>query len=934
MIGADIKALITKLNGFSTRALYEAGGLAVSRTHYEVAPEHFLLKCLEAEGSDIPLALSYLKADPIRLSASLNAALEHFSYGNTARPSFSPVLLDLLEAGWIVASLDLGLSSLRSGAILLAFLARPERYVQRGGDSGWAALSREGLAKGFFNILSASSEAQAADGEAKDGEAPAKAEGGFIERYCEDLSAKAAKGLLDPVFGRDEEIRSMINILARRRKNNPILVGEAGVGKTAVVEGLALRIKEGDVPEAFQGLRLVSLDMGLLEAGAGMKGEFERRLKGVIEEIVSYPKPIALFIDEAHTLVGAGGSAGGSDAANLMKPVLARGQMKTLAATTWKEYKKYFEKDPALARRFQPVSLEEPSPETAVLILRGLRASYEKSHGVIIRDEAIKAAAELSHRYVSGRYLPDKAVDLLDTAAARVKVGLASKPAALERAERAIQALERERSGLLRESAEGREGHSDRLSELEASLGQERAQKEELGLSCQKQRKAAQALIKAREAYLEGLGLGEGASGVSPEDASKRLGTPQEAQPEPAKEAQAQPEPAKEAQAQPEAPEEAQAQADPGGRTEPQAGEIPNPLKEAYLKALADFKALGPNLLDTEVTAEVVADVVSDWTGIPAGRLAMEEAAQIEELPKNLSERIKGQDFAIETISRVIQASKAGLRPPEQPLGVFLLVGPSGVGKTETGLVLAELLFGHSSKIVSINMSEFQERHTVSRLVGSPPGYVGYGEGGLLTEAVRQKPYSVVLLDEVEKAHLDVMNLFYQVFDKGVLTDGEGKVISFSNTIIVMASNLASDIIEGFSAQEPRPGPDKLLEAIRPTLSAHFQPALLARMTIAPYFSLSKEAIGQIAGLKLSALSERVRKNNGAALSFAPDTAQALAQLCLDSQTGARNIDHILEERLLPQLAETVLRSMSEGSRIPESIQISLGQDGVFRLEP
>ncbi len=894
MIGSDIKALIGKCNQFCTQALYEAAGLAVARTNYEVAVEHFLLKALENQDCDLAVCLRRHHIERAELTGALNAALENFQRGNSARPAFSPVLLELLEAAWLISSVDLGLSVIRSGAILLAYLKRPGLYSQGSQAQILSRLSREELEKNFADIVRSSSEDGGLAAEEQAAQQTAAAGGGesFIAKFCEDFTAKARSGKLGPGFGRNEEIRSMINILARRRKNNPILVGEPGVGKTAVIEGLALRIIENDVPETLRNVTLLGLDMGLLEAGASVKGEFERRLKGVIDEIKASASPIVLFIDEAHMLVGAGGAAGGSDAANLLKPVLARGELKTCAATTWKEYKKYFEKDPALARRFQLVSLEEPSVATAALILRGLRDSYEASHKVLIRDEALEAAAELSARFITGRFLPDKAVDLLDTACARVKVGLKAIPAPLEDTISQIRALEREREGLSRDQANESPVDEKRLNELDGELKELAAKRDELQAKWEQERAASEALLAARSAYHQALADSEKkAPAQSPNEASES------------------------------------------------AAETLEPVKLEDLKdklgeAQAAYLALAEkseSLMDIEVTADVVAAVVADWTGIPAGKIARQQAAVVAELDKRLAERIKGQDEAIAAIAEVLKASKAGLRSPDQPLGIFLLVGPSGVGKTETGLALADILFGDEASVVTINMSEFQEKHTVSRLVGSPPGYVGYGEGGLLTEAVRQKPYCVVLLDEVEKAHLDVMNLFYQVFDKGILTDGEGKKVSFRNTIIMLTSNLASDIIEDFFHKGLKPSLAELSESIRPHLSAHFKPALLARMNIVPYHSLDAEALTRITRLKLEQLAGRVKRNNGSSLSYSPAVVETIVERCRDVESGARNIDYVLAAQVLPQMAREILARMSAELQAPERIELDI-KEGEFTV--
>ena len=760
MTGVDIKRLLEKCNTFCTQALYGAAALAVSRTHYEVAVEHFLLKCLEDTRADIPILTARYGIDRAEAVRELTRALDAFKNGNSARPSFSPVLIDLLETAWLVSSVDLQQSVIRSGAVALAYAKRPAYYSQSGHTATLARINREEATSGFGPLTEASSENEpfAADETVAEKTRAAAGAQGFIAQFCEDFTAKARAGKIDTVFGRDAEIRSVLTILARRRKNNPILVGEPGVGKTAVIEGLARRIVEGDCPESLRGVTLLSLDMGLLEAGASMKGEFERRLKGVVDEIKGSATPIILFIDEAHMLVGAGGQAGGSDAANLLKPALARGELRTCAATTWKEYKKYFEKDPALARRFQLVSLEEPDTASATLTLRGLRDSYEKAHNVTVRDDAITSAVELSHRFISGRFLPDKAIDLLDTACAKVKMSLSVKPAALEDAERGARALERELDALERDAADGGPDETGRMEELRGRIASLHEKEAELTARWKKERAAAEAFVAARDVYAKSLkaqkesGKTGGADGNAPPTAGP---------------------------ADPEAPGQSIAALEDDKKTLDQA-------RADLEKAQGD-----EGLLSVVVSPDIVAQVVSDWTGIPVGKVAREEATLVAGLEEHLARRIKGQDAAVEAVGKVIKAGKAGLRAPGAPIGVFLLVGPSGVGKTETGLALADLLFGDEESAITINMSEFQERHTVSRLVGSPPGYVGYGEGGLLTEAVRRRPYSVILLDEVEKAHPDVMNLFYQVFDKGELTDGEGKKVAFGSTVILLTSNLA-----------------------------------------------------------------------------------------------------------------------------------------------
>ncbi|MBT8489814.1 MAG: type VI secretion system ATPase TssH, partial [Deltaproteobacteria bacterium] len=678
---------------------------------------------------------------------------------------------------------------------------------------------------------------------------------------------------IDPVFGRDHEIRQMIDILARRRKNNPICVGEAGVGKTAVVEGLALRIVEGDVPDLLQDVNLLSLDMGLLEAGAGVKGEFENRLKGVINEVKASEKPIILFIDEAHTLIGAGGSAGGGDAANLLKPALARGELRTVAATTWSEYKKYIEKDPALARRFQPVKLEEPSVETTTLILRGLKENYEKAHKVIVRDDAIIAAAELSDRYISGRFLPDKAVDLLDTSCARVKVNLTAKPDVLEDKERSIQALERAKAALERDRLNGIKIDEDMLAEVVGKIETLTGEAAGLRDGWLKEQEAAHKVLELRDELHK--------QGDEKEEKQKKK-------------------------------------------------ELEKELKKAD-KALQKMQGDKP-LIRIEVNPDVIAKVVSDWTGIPLGKVLRDQAQNILNFEDMLKERIKGQDHVLAMISEVIKASKSGLKDPAQPMGIFLLVGPSGVGKTETALTVADLLFGGDRSVVTINMSEFQEKHTVSRLIGSPPGYVGYGEGGMLTEAVRQKPYSVVLLDEVEKAHLEVMNLFYQVFDKGTLSDGEGRVIDFKNTVVFLTSNLATDVITEMTQGDEELPDEVIAAAVRPILSQHFKPALLARMTAIPFYTLRGDAMKGIVRLKLEKLAERLMQNNKMELVYTPAVVDQITDRCTEVETGARNIDFILTGNIMPRMSQEILSHMTEEG-MPSKVHLDLNKDGSFKME-
>lgn len=869
MVQVDIKSLLMHLNGVCTKALQNAAGLCVSRMHYEITVEHFITKVLEEQGSDIPLIVQRFGIEVGKIQKAIGQSLEDYKTGNAAKPVFSPQLLDLVQDAWLIASVDLSERKVRSGAMLLAFLARPALYASGRYADIFRDISMDALKKDFWAITKSSIENEAIQGGAGAQESsPVRGDGGFLNRFCMDFTRRAAAGDIDPVFGRDNEIRQMIDILGRRRKNNPICVGEPGVGKTAVVEGLALRIIKDDVPDMLKGVTLLGLDMGALEAGAGVKGEFENRLKGVINEIKSSEKPMILFIDEAHTLVGAGGASSGGDAANLLKPALARGELKTVAATTWTEYKKYFEKDPALARRFQLVKLDEPDVDSTILMLRGLKENYEKAHKVVVRDDAVETAARFSDRYITGRFLPDKAIDLLDTSCARVKINLTAKPVALEAKERTVEALEREIMALDRDRLNGADIDEEKYEDVVNKKNEVSGEADTIRERWLKEKEAVQKVLAVRDEL----------QALAPDDAEKK--------------------------------------------TALKAG------LDAAEKELVSIQKDNP-LIRMEVDPEVVAQVVSDWTGIPLGKMLKDEAETIIHLEERLKERIKGQDAAMSALAEVIRSAKSGLKNPTQPIGVFLFVGPSGTGKTECGLVLADLLFGSEKNVVTINMSEFQESHTVSRLIGSPPGYVGYGEGGMLTEAVRQRPYSVVLLDESEKAHIDVMNLFYQIFDKGIANDGEGKEINFRNTIIILTSNLASDVIQEMTSGEEKFPADTIMGAVRPVLSSHFKPALLARMTVIPFNNLNTDAMKLIVELKLKKIGKTLLENNRMIMTYAPAVADAITARCTEVETGARNIDYILNGNVLPRLSQTILTHMSEGG-MPSSVYFDVAEDGSF----
>ncbi|MEO7031580.1 MAG: type VI secretion system ATPase TssH [Herbaspirillum sp.] len=874
MLLVELKPLIGRLNSYSKQALEDGVGLCVGRGHYEITVEHLLVKLLGDIQSDIPLLLRQSEIDSAQVKRGLDRAVEEMRTGNAGRPAFSPLLLELLQDAWLISSVNLQEAHIRSGAILLAFLARATYYATGDYAEPLRNLNRETLLATFEQICGSSIEESAASRQVGTTATPATAgaDGSAIARFCENFTEKARAGSIDPVFGRDKEIRQMVDILARRRKNNPICVGDPGVGKTAVVEGLALRVVEGDVPDSLKDVTILGLDMGLLQAGASVKGEFENRLKGVITEIKSSAKPIILFIDEAHTLIGAGGQAGTSDAANLLKPALARGELRTIAATTWTEYKKYFEKDPALARRFQLVKLDEPDLATAVLILRGLKERYEDVHKVVVRDDALVAAAELSNRYITGRQLPDKAVDLLDTACARVKVLQSAKPDVLEDKERQMQALEREKNGLQRDRDNNQPVDDERLTEIDQALTELAADAELLRTQWQAQKLAAEALLAARAARKQAR-----INQVSTDE------------------------------------------------IETLSQQINN-AEKLFREAQADMP-----LVRVDVDPDVVAKVVSDWTGIPVGKMLRDQAKSMLTMAETLGGRVRGQDHAIHQIAEILKTAKSGLHDPQQPMGVFLLAGPSGVGKTETALAVADILFGDEKSTIVVNMSEFQEKHNISRLIGSPPGYVGYGEGGVLTEAVRQRPYSVVLLDEVEKAHLDVLNLFYQVFDKGMLSDGEGKEIDFSNTVIFLTSNLATDVITEMTSGDEKPDATTLLAAIRPILSDHFKPALLARMTVIPYFTLAQDALAGIVRLKLNKIAQRLQRNNKMRFEYSDAVVTQIAARCTEVETGARNIDFILRGSIMPLMSQEILTRMSDANQ-PAGVTLDLGSDGNFQV--
>lgn len=887
MININLSSLIQRLHPIAKVALEDAAALAVSEKANEVQIEHYLLSLLERPNSDFDVLLSHFDCSENLLRQSVRSTLDTNAKGNGSKPVFSALLIEWLQESWLVSSLDLSETQIRSGALLLTLVSNPLRYGQHGYASILEAVNPDSLKRNFAELTSHSIEAQVATSE----KTQAREDGSALSKFTTDFTGKARKGEIDPVFCRDQEIRQIVDILARRRKNNPIAVGEPGVGKTAVVEGLALKIVQGDVPDNLKGVELYGLDMGLLQAGASVKGEFEKRLNAVLDEVKNSPTPIILFIDEAHTLVGGGNQAGGSDAANLLKPALARGEVKTIAATTWSEYKKYFEKDPALARRFQLVKLDEPSPEQAALIIRGLRPAYEKSHNVYVRDDAITAAAALSARYISGRQLPDKAIDVLDTACARVNISLNAIPASVETLQQELAAQQRELEALERDALQqtGDKHSLANIPDLKLAMETTKEELAEQEAQWHKEKEQIQEMIALRSRLHE-LVFGEANEEelVADEDA------------------------------------EQEQDVSPYAEMDEEAVRIAISACQEQLDAIRS----GNPLVHFEVGPDEVSHVISDWTGIPMGKMLQDEAETTLKLKESLTQSIKGQEYAIDALSEGIQTAKAGLGNPDAPTGVFLLVGPSGVGKTETARAIADQMFGGERFMTTINMSEFQEKHTVSRLIGSPPGYVGYGEGGMLTEAVRQRPYSVVLLDEVEKADPEVLNLFYQVFDKGTLNDGEGRTIDFKNTLIIMTSNLATHEIESLVHQSKDIDANIIAEAIRPTLNQHFKPALLARMSVLPFVPLSDEAMTEIIHHKLNKVSQRLQSHHKLSLSYEEGLVEFVLGNCRLAETGARNIDAVINRQLLPQLSTQLLVHDKDDSHT--QIEVSVDEQGTL----
>ncbi|MCD2518425.1 type VI secretion system ATPase TssH [Massilia sp. G4R7] len=869
----NLKTLIGKLNDTCRNAATRAAGLCVAAGQYEVDLEHLFLALLEQPKSDFAIIARQSGIAAGMLEADLQAEVARLKTGNTRTPVFSARLPKLFEHAWLIASLDIPAgrpAAIRSGHLLQALLSDPElSQLAYRGSRLFDRFDVDQIKHNLDKLAAGSQEAVSVEPKAEEGSDPvgelttgAASKTPALDQFTTNLTQRARDGKVDPVIGRDMEIRQAVDILMRRRQNNPILTGEAGVGKTAVVEGLALRIAQGDVPDVLKGVEIHTLDMGLLQAGASVKGEFENRLKNVIDEVKKSPHAIILFIDEAHTMIGAGGAAGQNDAANLLKPALARGELRTIAATTWGEYKKYFEKDAALARRFQVIKVEEPSEELACAMLRGMAPLMEQHFGVRIYDEAITEAVRLSHRYIMGRQLPDKAISVLDTACAKVALGQNATPAPIEDTARRLERIEAEAAALRREQASGSQ-HGARLEELEREAASLQDRHATLGARWESEKALSSRIVEARRAIEAGEGKGGDVQALAVE-----------------------------------------------------------------LRALQGETPMVP----VQVDGHVVAEIVAGWTGIPLGKMVKDEIKTVLNLKPMLEERVIGQPHAIEAVAQRVRTARANLDDPNKPKGVFLFVGPSGVGKTETALALADVLYGGERKLITINMSEYQEAHSVSGLKGSPPGYVGYGEGGVLTEAVRRTPYSVVLLDEVEKAHPDVMELFFQVFDKGVMDDAEGREIDFRNTIIILTSNVASSVMMQAclnKAEEALPASDALEEMIRPYLVKQFKPAFLGRLKVVPYYPLSDDVLANIIELKLRRIGERIAANHKAAFEYDEALVEAVLARCTEVDSGARNVDNILNGTLLPEVAESVLARMAEGGAI-ERIAVTADADGKF----
>ncbi len=907
MAEINIKSLVKKYNSTCQKKIEDAIGLCLSRTNHDVEIEHWLIKLMEDANSDIPIIFSHFDIDPAKVQADINTSLEKLRRGNNHPPGLSPYLINLAKEAWVIASVDYGVSQARSAYLLIALLSDSTlNRLALGMSPLMSKIDIDSLKKQLQYILKESNENNLAPSVAtqQTGAPTSKPTGPTntpsLDLFCIDLTAKAKAGEIDPVLGRDHEIRQTIDILTRRRQNNPIFTGEAGVGKTAVVEGFAIRIAEGDVPDSLKDVSLRMLDLGLLQAGAGMKGEFENRLKSVIDEVKNSLQPIIIFIDEAHTMIGAGGAEGQNDAANLLKPALARGELRTIAATTWAEYKKYFEKDPALTRRFQVIKVEEPSEDSAIQMMRGVSAVLEKHHNVRIMDEAISDSVKLSSRYIAGRQLPDKSISLLDTACARVNISQASTPAPLEEQQRIIERLTTEINILEKEAATGI-NHQEKINDLKQEMTEAEAQVETL---TSKWEQELEIITKINDIANQ-LGKIISQENDSAENTDKSADLTKDAT-------------------------EAKDTSDDTVK-EPSKEELQAQLNDAKAN-LKEIQGKEP-LVHLCVDSQTVAEIIGNWTGIPVGRMQTDEIKTVLNLKQEMGKRVVGQPHALDAVAQSIFTSRAKLTDPKKPIGVFFLTGPSGVGKTETALTLTEQLYGDDSNITVINMSEFKEEHKVSMLVGSPPGYIGYGEGGVLTEAVRRKPYSVILLDEMEKAHPGVQDVFYQVFDKGMLKDGEGRDIDFKNTIIIMTSNAGTDLtMKLCSDPETMPDIKGLTSALKPELLKQFKPAFLGRVNIVPFVPLTDEILADITKLQLGLIAKRVKSNYQAEFIYTDQVVDHIVSRCTEVDTGARNIQNILNNTLLPQLSIEFLERMADGLSM-EKVTIDINDDSDFTYD-
>ncbi|MBA8501326.1 type VI secretion system ATPase TssH [Escherichia fergusonii] len=891
MIQINLASLVKHLNPFSRQALEAAAAECMSQQASEITVAHVLLQMLASVRSDLRVISERADIDLNELRRALT--VENYATSRTADnyPAFSPMLVEWLKEGWLLASAEMQHSELRGGVLLLALLHSPLRYVPGVAARLLTGINRDRLQQDFTQWTRESAETamQNTDGQAVN--TVVDTGDSLLARYAKNMTADARNGRLDPVLCRDHEIDLMIDILCRRRKNNPVVVGEAGVGKSALIEGLALRIVAGQVPDKLKNTDIMTLDLGALQAGASVKGEFEKRFKGLMAEVISSPVPVILFIDEAHTLIGAGNQQGGLDISNLLKPALARGELKTIAATTWSEYKKYFEKDAALSRRFQLVKVSEPNAAEATIILRGLSAVYEQSHGVLIDDDALQAAATLSERYLSGRQLPDKAIDVLDTACARVAINLSSPPKQISALTTLSHQQEAEIRQLERELRIGLRTDTSRMTEVLVQYDETLAALDELEAAWHQQQTLVREIIALRQQLL-GVDAMEDTPSESEQDNTDAEST------------------------------------DDAGSTQPEeTAETVSPVQR-LTQLTAELDALHNDrlLVSPHVDKKQIAAVIAEWTGVPLNRLSQNEMSVITDLPKWLGDTIKGQDLAIASLHKHLLTARADLRRPGRPLGAFLLAGPSGVGKTETVLQLAELLYGGRQYLTTINMSEFQEKHTVSRLIGSPPGYVGYGEGGVLTEAIRQKPYSVVLLDEVEKAHPDVLNLFYQAFDKGEMADGEGRLIDCKNIVFFLTSNLGYQVIVEHAGD-----PETMQEALYPVLADFFKPALLARMEVVPYLPLSKETLATIIAGKLTRLDNVLRSRFGAEVIIEPEVTDEIMSRVTRAENGARMLESVIDGDMLPPLSLLLLQKMAANTAIAR-IRLSAA-DGAFTAD-